>query len=211
MDTEAGRHGRGADVVAPLPVLHWFDFICPFCYVGQQRNDILVGRGLDIVHLPFQIHPEIPPGGIEAGPRVGPMYRGLEREAADAGLPLNWPARLPDTRTALAAAEWVRLRSPDVSGDFNRGLFAAHFVLGEDLGDIDVIEWHANEVGVDLDALRAALADGTASALLAEAESAGARFGVQATPSWLIAGELISGLLPQSEFGRLADKAMSRG
>jgi predicted DsbA family dithiol-disulfide isomerase len=198
-------------VVSPSSVLHWFDFMCPFCYVGQQRNDILEGRGLDVVHLPFQIHPEIPVGGIDAGPRVGPMYATLEREAANAGLPLNWPARLPNTRTALAAAEWVRLHQPDVSGDFNRGLFAAHFALGEDLGDMAVIERHANEVGVDLDALRAALADGTASASLAEAESRGARLGVQATPSWLIAGELISGLLPPSEFERLAEKAMPRG
>lgn len=31
-------------------VLEWFDFVCPFCYVGQQRNEILArprlgGRG----------------------------------------------------------------------------------------------------------------------------------------------------------------------
>ncbi|WP_239116404.1 DsbA family protein [Planotetraspora phitsanulokensis] len=35
MDTEAGRRGRGADMLAPTTVLHWFDFICPFCYVAQ--------------------------------------------------------------------------------------------------------------------------------------------------------------------------------
>jgi predicted DsbA family dithiol-disulfide isomerase len=198
-------------VVSHASVLHWFDFVCPFCYVGQQRNDILEGRGLDVVHLPFQIHPEIPLGGIAAGPRVGPMYTTLEREAAHAGLPLNWPARLPNTRTALAAAEWVRLHRPDVSRDFNRGLFAAHFALGEDLGDMAVIERHADEVGVGLDALRTALATGIASASLLEVESKGAQLGVQATPSWLIAGELISGLLPPWEFERLAEKAMPRG
>ncbi|GII55940.1 DSBA oxidoreductase [Planotetraspora thailandica] len=195
--------------MASAPILHWFDFICPFCYVGQQRNDILEERGLDVVHLPFQIHPEIPLEGIDAGPRVGPMYASLEREAARAGLPLNWPARLPNTRTALAAAEWVRLFQPKVSGDFNRGLFAAHFALGEDLGDMVVIAQHAVEVGVDLSALCAALIDGAASANLVEVESMGTRFGVQATPSWFIAGELISGLRPPSEFERLAKKALS--
>jgi predicted DsbA family dithiol-disulfide isomerase len=195
--------------VSGAPVLHWYDFVCPFCYVGQQRNDLLEGRGLDVVHLPFPIHPEIPPGGIEVGPRAGPMYATLEREAAQAGLPLTWPARLPNTRTALAAAEWVRERRPEVSGDFTRSLFAAHFALGEDLGDPAVIERHADEVGVDLDALRSALADGTASGFLVEAESMGARLGVRATPSWLIAGEMISGLLPPSEFERLAQRAVS--
>jgi predicted DsbA family dithiol-disulfide isomerase len=192
-------------------VLHFFDFVCPFCYVGQQRNDILSGHGLEVVHLPFQIHPEIPAEGIEAGERVGPMYKALEREAARAGLPLNWPARLPNTRTALAAAVWVRLHQPDVSDNFNKALFAAHFALGEDLGDLTVIERHAKQVGVDFEAFRAALADGTAIDALAQVESMGASLGVQATPSWFIAGEMISGLLPESEFERLADKATTAG
>src|SRR4051794_8196317 len=50
-------------------VLHWYDFICPFCYVSQNRNSILARHGFDVVELPFQSHPEIPPGGILAGPR----------------------------------------------------------------------------------------------------------------------------------------------
>ncbi|PZG21971.1 DsbA family oxidoreductase [Nonomuraea aridisoli] len=192
----------------PRPsVLHWFDVICPFCYVAQHRNAILEARGLDVVHLPFQIHPEIPPGGIEAGPRVGPMYTALEREAAAAGLPLHWPARLPDTRRALAAVEWARLNAARASAGFLRGLFEAHFVLGEDLGDPAVIERHAAEARVDLAGLRAGLDSGAAFAALTEAESLGAWHGVQATPSWLIAGELVSGLLPPAEFERLADEA----
>ena|SRR5258708_5899755 len=105
---------------SPRTVLHWFDFICPFCYLGQQRNQILSRHGLEIVHLPFQIHPDIPPEGVEAGP----------------------------------------------------------------------------------------LADGSAQAFLGETESAGARFGVQAAPTWLIAGEMVSGLRPESEFETLARKAM---
>ena len=188
----------------PRTVLHWFDFICPFCYVGQQRNLVLTRHGLEVVHLPFQIHPDIPPEGIAAGPRTGHMYRALEREAAKAGLPLNWPPRLPDTRTALAAAEWARRHAPAASDEFNRALFAAHFELGEDLGDTAVILRHAAEAGIDTDALVAALADGSAKALLAEAETVGARYGVQATPTWLIAGQLVSGLRPEAEFEALA-------
>ncbi len=192
---------------APGTVLHWFDFICPLCYAGQQRNQILERHGLAIVQLPFQIHPDIPPEGIEAGPRRGPAYTALEREAALAGLPLHWPARLPGTRAALSAAEWVRRHRPDVPDQFSRGLFAAHFVLGEDLGDIAVIARHADELGIDPGALHAALADGTALASLTEAEATGARFGVRATPAWLIGGGLVSGLRPASEFERLAESA----
>jgi 2-hydroxychromene-2-carboxylate isomerase len=87
-------------------ILHWYDFLCPFCYVGQNRTAILLRHGLDVVELPFQAHPDVPALGVSVGPRKGEMYSHLEREAKQAGLILNWPARLPNTRRALAAADW---------------------------------------------------------------------------------------------------------
>lgn len=66
-------------------VLHWYDFLCPFYYVGQHRNAILVRYRLPVVELPFQAHPEIVPGGISVGPRNGPMYEMLEQEAKRQG------------------------------------------------------------------------------------------------------------------------------
>jgi acetyl esterase/lipase len=48
---------------------------------------ILARNGFHVVELPFQAHPDIPPGGVPAGPRTGPTYAMLEREAREAGLP----------------------------------------------------------------------------------------------------------------------------
>jgi len=192
----------------PRTVLHWYDFICPFCYVGQQRNAILVQRGLHVVELPFQIHPDIPLGGIPAGPRRGPMYEMLEREAREAGLPLNWPPRLPNTRRALAAAEWVRQHQPGAFAQLHKDLFAAHFVLGEDLEDSAVIDRHASQSGIDLAALHAALSDGSAESAVTAAETIDRKHGVQGTPAWLLDQQLITGLRPAAEFTRLAENAM---
>src|SRR5262249_30994156 len=128
--------------------LSWYDFLCPFCYVGQHRTAILIRHGLRVVELPFQAHPDIPLAGIAAGPRNGPMYAMLEREAKEAGVPLRWPPRLPNTRRALAAAEWVRRHRPRGFPQLHKDLFAAHFVLGEDLGDPAVIDRHARESGI---------------------------------------------------------------
>src|SRR5215813_12914148 len=55
--------------ISPSTVLHWYDFLCPFCYVGQARTAILVRHGLDVVELPFQAHPDIPLGGVPAPAR----------------------------------------------------------------------------------------------------------------------------------------------
>ena len=191
----------------PCTVLNWYDFLCPFCYVGQNRTAILIRRGLDVIELPFQAHPDIPPGGFPVGPRNGPMYSNLECEAKEAELALNWPQRLPDTRRALAAAEWVRQHQPDRFTQFHKDLFAAHFVLGEDLGNPAVVDRHAADLGIDIEAIRVALSDGSALTAVKEAEALGRRHGVQGTPAWLLAQRLISGLLPASDFERLAGAA----
>jgi predicted DsbA family dithiol-disulfide isomerase len=188
-------------------VLNWYDFICPFCYIGQQRNAILSRHGLRVVEMAFQAHSEIPPGGIPAGSRQGPMYAMLEREAKDAGLTLNWPLRLPNSRRALAAAEWVRQKQPGHFAQFQEDLFAAHFVLGEDLGNPAVIDRHASDLGIDVGSLHVALADGSAMTSLQESGSLGRQYGVQGTPAWFLAERLISGLLPASDFERIANAA----
>jgi predicted DsbA family dithiol-disulfide isomerase len=191
-------------------VLNWYDFLCPFCYVGQSRNAILARYGLEVVELPFHAHPDIPPGGVEVGPRNGPMYTMLEREAKEAGLALNWSLHLPDTRMALAAAEWVRRRQPGAFHQFHKDLFEAHFVLGEDLENLAVIDQHASRSGIGLAALHAALADGTAAAAAQEAEAIGRKNGVHGTPAWLLRQRLIAGLLPADEFEHRAKLALQR-
>jgi predicted DsbA family dithiol-disulfide isomerase len=120
---------------------------------------------------------------------------------------LHWPPHLPHTRRALAAAEWARQHQPGPFHQFHRDLFAAHFVLGEDLEDTAVIERHARASGIDLAALHAALSNGSAAAAVTEAEATGHKYGVQGTPAWLLARQLILGLRPAVEFERLAENA----
>jgi predicted DsbA family dithiol-disulfide isomerase len=191
----------------PGRVLHWYDYLCPFCYVGQHRTAILVSHGLRVIELPFQAHPDIPDGGIPAGPRNGPMYAMLEREAREAGLPLRWPSHLPNTRLALAAAEWARRHEPQTFPRLHNGLFEAHFVLGENLEDPAVIDRHAKRSGIDLGPLHVALADGTAERAVTEAETVGREYGVQGTPAWLVGQRLIIGLQSAAEFERAAARA----
>jgi hypothetical protein len=48
----------------PRAVLHWHDFLCPFCYIGQSRNSVLVQHGFHLVELTFQRFTPKPHGGI---------------------------------------------------------------------------------------------------------------------------------------------------
>jgi predicted DsbA family dithiol-disulfide isomerase len=205
--TLAGEGNQRRDGGHLRVVLHWYDFICPFCYVAQQRNAVLVRHGLHVTELPFQAHPDIPVGGVPAGPRNGAMYAMIEREARAVGLRLNWPPRLPNTRQALTAAEWVRRHQPRTFPRLREGLFAAHFALGEDLEDPAVIDRHATAAGVELGPLHAAIADGSAAVAVVDAESSGREYGVHGTPAWLVGQQLIVGLRPAAEFERIAERA----
>jgi predicted DsbA family dithiol-disulfide isomerase len=185
-------------------VLHWYDFLCPFCYVSQQRNTIFENHGFEVVDIPFQSHPDIPLEGQAIIERSGPMYAYIAEEARAAGLPLIWPKRLPSTRLALAAAEWTRRHMPGSFTTLERALFAAHFALGEDLGDGGIVDRHAAEAGVDVAAMHAALGDGSAYRLVDRSEKLGRSLGVRGTPAWFVSGHLIPGLYPREQFEQLA-------
>ncbi len=188
----------------------WYDFICPFCYLGQQRTGILADAGLTIVELPFQAHPEIPVEGITAGMRSGAMYDFLSAEAAALRLPLKWPPRLPNSRLALAAAEWVRRNEAPAFPALRRGLFEAHFVQGEDLGDPGTVDQHLSKEGLDPTRFWQAMDDGSAEQAVAAAETKARETGLHGTPGWLVGGTLISGLQPSPTFERLAGELQQK-
>ena len=188
----------------PRLVWHWYDLICPFCYVGQDRSAVLERHGLEVVDLGLEIHPETPAAGRYVGPRHGPMFEYLEREARLAGLPLRWPDRMANSRRALAAVEWVRREQPEHARLLRAALFRAYFANQEDIFDEAVVLGHAAAVGVPARALAAGLGDGSAFDLLARRERSGRRFGVRSTPSWLVAGRLVSGLRAREDFEQLA-------
>src|SRR3569833_1012318 len=177
-------------------VLHWFDITCPFCYVGQQRIVDLARRGGRVLRLPFQAHPGIPDGGIDTQPPVGPMYAALEHEARVVGLRLQWPRRLPNSRCALAVAEWARRYTPKAASRLHRSLFAD----GDDIGDLDLVKRLARDAGVPLHELRAALANGSALQAVTQAEHLARTHGVSGTPAWLVGDHLITGLRGRADF-----------
>lgn len=187
------------------PVVHWFDFICPFCYIAQDRNRILRESGVSIVELPMQIHPEIGPGGAAAPPRQGPMYDHLAREARAAGLELNWSDRIPYSRPALAAAETLRTSRSGSHEAFIAAVFNAYFGLVQDIEDPAVITRCAEDVGIDT----AGVIPESIEEALRYSERKAAEHHVSATPSWLVENDLVTGLQPRELFVALGRQISS--
>jgi len=161
-----------------------------------------------VTALPFELHPEIPVGGISLEERWGSRYREakgmyarIEAEAEAAGLPFNRPAIVPNTRRALKTAEWVRRNQPEAFHAFDRALFHTHFVENRPLDDPDVLDELVAAAGADAPSARAAVEAGEVDEAFRDAMDAAVDANVTGTPAWLLDGKLlIPGVQPRELF-----------
>ncbi|MGW4485015.1 DsbA family oxidoreductase [Amycolatopsis sp. NPDC004368] len=179
-------------------VEHWFDFLCPFCYVAQDRNRVLREHGVVVLEHPLQIHPEIGPGGSPVGPRVGPTYDFLAREAEAAGLPLTWTDRIAYSLPALGA--YASLDDTAVAERFAASVFNAYFGEGRDIESRSLLLSLAEAAGGDPSAVRAAWESGEADRAVGRSALRAAEHGVQGTPAWVAGGGSVVGLRPREWF-----------
>ena len=191
----------------------WSDYLCPWCYVGQARSAQMEALGLTVVHRPFELHPEIGPEGRRVRPdgRLAPTFTRVAAACEEAGLPWRAPERMPNTRRALATAEWVRLHHPGSFDALHAALFRAHFAEGRPLDDAAVLDALVAESGAPAAEVRSAIDDGRAGPLLvASMDEARAR-GITSTPTWALPdGFAIPGALDPATLERWVTRILER-
>ena len=196
-----------------MDAICWSDYLCPWCYLGQHRDQLLIDLGVTVVHLPYELHPEIPREGRPVRPdgRLRTTFDRLETACDEAGMPFRRPTRMPNTRRALETAEWVRQHEPQAFPAVHRGLFDAHFATGDPIDDPGVIDDIVAAAGADAIAIRDAVDTGR-SAPLVDASMVEARAaGIVSTPTWLVDGRLtIPGALDPETVTRWVSRLIER-
>lgn len=174
---------------------------------------------MTVASLPYELHPEIPVGGISLEERWGArygeataMYARIEEECEKAGLPFRRPARVPNTRRALATAEWVRRNEPESFDALELALFQTHFIENRPLDDPGVLDELVKKAGADAEAAHEAVDEGAMDVAMRESMEAAIDANVTGTPAWLLDGRLlIPGAQPRDLFeiwvGRLRERA----
>jgi len=201
------------EVRGVLTVVVWSDYLCPWCYLGLDREQQLVDLGLDVVIRPFELHREIPIGGRELrdGGRTAMVFDHVGSECESVGLPFRRPARSPNTRAVLGAAEHVRLTQPDVFPALHRALFAAHFAEGRDIGDDAVVDEIIESCGGDPTPVRAAVDSGVAQEALEASMAEAWDHEVTGTPAFLLpSGFVIPGVQDRETMARIAQRLLDQ-
>ncbi|MBN9523337.1 DsbA family oxidoreductase [bacterium] len=200
----------------PLAVDVISDVICPWCWVGKRRLEKAVaavaGTHEVVVRWhPFQLNPNIPPGGVERrayrAAKFGSWERSLERDArlaavgAEEGIDFAFEkvARTPNT---LAAHRLIRLAGGHgVQDAVVEALFRAYFTEGRDVGDRGTLLDVAAGAGLGRDPAEAELDSEDGLRAIRAEEGEARRVGVGGVPFFVINGELaLSGAQPPDAF-----------
>lgn len=191
----------------------WSDYVCPWAYLGRDRTALLRDLGLEVTQFPYELHPEIPRGGVAVRPgsRLAQVFARIGTECDECGIPFNAPTRSPNTRFVLEASEIVRLHHPDAFSSFDEALATAHWVDDLDLEDRDLVYELAERSGAPAADLADGVADGVGTAAVEAAMLVAREHGVTATPAWWVNDALlIPGAQPRDTMTRWVTKLLVR-
>ena len=162
------------------------------------------------------LQPDMPSEGIE----LPLWYRATpEREAArdhqraraeEAGLPIRFPAHIPNSRRALEATEYAI--SVGKGSEFHRAVFHQYFVERRDISEWETLRQAALDAGIDADEMQRRTESGEFAAAVTGRDAAAREAGVNSAPTYIINGKVkITGAQPDEVFedaiSRLADDA----
>ncbi|MBI2704601.1 MAG: DsbA family protein [Actinobacteria bacterium] len=176
-----------------MHALMWFDYVCPWAYLGRDRTQLMRDLGVDVTVLPYELHPEIPKAGIAVRPggRLSRVFDHIGAECETLGIPFVAPARSRNSRLALEAVEVVRANWPENYLALDAALASAYWVHGEDIGSWEVIAGLVDRSGGNGDDTFELVADGVGRRALDASMTAAREHGVTATPAWWVNDALL--------------------
>ncbi len=182
------------------------DVVCPWCFIGKHRIEAALAQlrheRPDITPrirwLPYFLNPDTPEEGEPYQPFLEKKFGGPEKLAqmqthvADAGRTagIDFAFERIELRANTLCAHRL-IHHTQKTGDANtlvERLFAAHFLNGENIGDVAVLARLAGECGEDEPAMLAYLrSEEDAAEVRAQAER-GQRMGITGVPFFIFNG-----------------------
>ena len=154
--------------------------------------------------LPFDLHPEYPPGGIpreQLHARYGDAFHGrLKRSFESAGLVYNPPPDVvPNTLRALSITELARDRG--LHRPMHDRLMSAYWEEARNIGDPEVLRELAVEAGLASDDVATAIDDGGLTERVRASTAQAQSIGVTGVPAFVLDNRLlVLGAQPRDVF-----------
>jgi predicted DsbA family dithiol-disulfide isomerase len=202
-------HVYHADTMAETePVVMFSDYACPWCYLGRARlARALAGDPRPAMIVPFPLSPDTPAEGRDLTSYL--RAKGMDVHAAIARLKplmdaegLEYPTHIEgrrqyNTRRAQELALWAAEHGTAQQLDaLHDRLFRAYQVENLDVGQLDVLERLASEVGLDAAAARASLERGEHGVEREQAWRLATQMGITGVPTYVVGQRGVVGAQP---------------
>ena len=184
-----------------LKVIVYSDYICPFCFIGKERVDRLEEKfEIDVKWKGFEIHPETPAGGSDLASLgfdeayVTAMLSRVLELSDEAGLKVNLPSRISNSRLALQVAEFAKENGK--FKEYHEAVFRAYWQEGKDIGHNEQLFSLAVQVGLDIEELESYLESGKAADQLSHHLQEVRDYGISGVPTFVIGNKIVVGAHP---------------
>lgn len=154
----------------------WSDVMCPFCYIGKRKFELALERfehrdRLSIEWKSFQLMPDLQPGTVHDletllvetkgmdPQQVKAMNAQVARAGEQVGIDFNFDRALGVN--TLDAHRFIHFaKGFDKQNEAEEALFRSYFTQGRNVGDFDTLIELGEEIGLDVQGVRAALENG---------------------------------------------------
>lgn len=199
------------------------DISCPWCAIGLHALEQAAARlqgevVLDLHFQPFELNPQMPPGGQDIGEHLHEKYGTTPAQSqptrdaiAARGAQLGFVFRMDqrgriyNTFDAHRLLHWAGEEGPaGAQAALKHALFKAYFTDGQDPSDAEVLVQAAIAAGLDAQRARAVLASGAFADAVRAREQFYQRQGIQSVPAVVLNDRhLVQGGQPAEVFERV--------
>ncbi|MEM1374787.1 MAG: DsbA family oxidoreductase [Pseudomonadota bacterium] len=201
------------------------DPICPWCYIGKSQLDRALEAHPDhpftIEWHPFQLNPDMPPGGMDRAEYLERKFGGKEnavkvygqiaRHADEIGLKadLGGIKRTPNTVDAHRLIHWAGIEQRQTFAV--DALFKAYFVENRDIGDHELLADIADGIGMDAAVVLKLLATDEDAQMIRDRDSQSREMGITGVPTFIVAGKhAVPGAQPPDLWAKVIGEIMEQ-
>lgn len=196
------------------------DLVCPWCYVGwealKRAAEARPSVACSVKWRNYLLNPEAPTEGVDRKEyfngryepeKLAAIHATLMQAADAAGVPLNLsaPTRLPNSLDAHRLIHWAA--GQQLAELVIDELFAAYWVEGRDIGELDVLAEIADDAGLDAALVRELLATPADRSSVLTLHVAAVRSGITGVPVAILNGKaVLMGAESPENYGEAIDR-----
>lgn len=194
-----------------MKVTVYYDYICPFCFLGTKRIERLAKEfDMDVEWRGIEIHPEISPQGVRRSKTLKSeqVAQNIKKMSLEDNIEIKFPGIVTNSRLGLEASEFAKAK--DSFSKFHNCVYEAYFQYGENIGMINVILNIGEKAGLDIIELEECLKKRTMLKKIEENRREAEKDQVMGVPTFIFGKFPVHGVQSLDAFRKIINRAIER-